>query len=376
MLLEFALTSTTLVYVLLLLYMRSGWSKIPFHKAKTPFTARQRVSIIVAARNEEENIGRLLDCLVAQVYPKELLEIIVVDDHSTDGTADIVRRYSIQGVQLIQLNESQVLNSYKKFAISKAIERSTGDIIVTTDADCRMGEYWLQTILSSFDENQWFMLSSPVQYSEEKTFFERLQTLEFLYLIGLGAAGIGNKKPTTCNGANLAYRKDVFLEMGGFNGIDDLASGDDELLLHKIAEKYADRIGFCKAKEAIVYTDAKPSVSSFYQQRKRWASKSTKYKDKKVVALGVSIWLFNLLLVISFTLSLIKGGGYWSSFVAVFLVKCLFEWLFLLPLTSFANLQPYLRYLPIISFLHPFYLVTVGIMGNIGKYNWKDRAVK
>ena len=95
------------------------------------------------------------------------------------------------------------------------------------------------------------MLSSPVQYSEEKTFFERLQTLEFLYLIGLGAAGIGNKKPTTCNGANLAYRKDVFLEMGGFNGIDDLASGDDELLLHKIAEKYADRIGFCKSKEAI-----------------------------------------------------------------------------------------------------------------------------
>ena len=376
MLLEFALTSTILVYVLLLLYMRSGWSKIPFHKVQTSFVARQKVSIIVAARNEEENIGRLLDCLVAQVYPKELLEIIVVDDHSIDGTADIVCQYKGQGVQLIQLNESQAFNSYKKFAISKAIEKSTGEIIVTTDADCRMGEHWLQTILSSFDDNQWYMLSSPVQYSEEKTFFERLQTLEFLYLIGLGAAGIGNKKPTTCNGANLAYRKDVFLEMGGFNGIDDLASGDDELLLHKIAEKYADRIGFCKSKEAIVYTDAKPSVGSFYQQRKRWASKSTKYKDKKVVTLGVSIWLFNLLLVITFALGLVKGGTYWSSFVAVFLVKCLFEWLFLLPLTKFANLRPYLKYLPIISFLHPFYLVTVGIMGNIGKYNWKDRAVK
>src|SRR5699024_8221604 len=198
--------------------------------------------------------------------------------------------YKGQGVQLIQLNESQAFNSYKKFAISKAIEKSTGEIIVTTDADCRMGEHWLQTILSSFDDNQWYMLSSPVQYSEEKTFFERLQTLEFLYLIGLGAAGIGNKKPTTCNGANLAYRKDVFYEMEGFKGIDELASGDDELLLHKVAVQNADKIYFCKSMDAAVYTDAKPTLSSFLNQRRRWASKSTKYKDKKVVALGVSIW--------------------------------------------------------------------------------------
>src|SRR5690606_17786384 len=132
---------------------------------------------------------------------------------------------------------------------------SSGSVMVTTDADCRMGKDWLKTVVAFFEKKEAYMVSSPVVYSEEKSYFERLQTLEFLYLIGLGAAGIGNGNPTTCNGANLAYRKDVFYEMGGFNGIDNVASGDDELFLHKVAEKYADRIHFCKSREAVVFTD-------------------------------------------------------------------------------------------------------------------------
>src|SRR5690606_15171890 len=124
------------------------------------------------------------------------------------------------------------------------------------------------------------------------------QTLEFLYLVGLGAAGIGNGRPSTCNGANLAYRRDVFYEMGGFSGIDHLASGDDELFLHKVAAVYPEKIGFCKSRDAVVYTDAKRDLRGFINQRRRWASKSTHYKEKSVVALGVSVWLFNALLLL------------------------------------------------------------------------------
>ena len=108
-----------------------------------------------------------------------------------------------------------------------------------------------------------------------------MQTLEFSYLIGIGAAFIGNGRASTCNGANLAYRKDVFYQVGGFTGIDDLASGDDELLLQKVAERFAGRIGFLKHFDAVVYTHAKPTLADFLQQRRRWASKSVKYKDKK-----------------------------------------------------------------------------------------------
>ncbi len=366
----------TLVYTLLVLYMRWGWDRIRW------FSGRQstqqgvaRVSVLIAARNEEENIARTLDCIVAQDFPKDRLEIIVVDDHSTDATAGIVAGFADRGVKLIKLNEGDKLNSYKKLAISRAIAAATGDIMVTTDADCRMGVRWLSTVIACFEQSDAKMLSSPVVYSEEKSYFERLQTLEFLYLIGLGAAGIGNGHPTTCNGANLAYRRDVFYAMGGFNGIDNLASGDDELFLHKVAEQHADKIGFCKSKDAIVYTDAKPSLKAFISQRKRWASKSTKYKDKKVVALGVSIWLFNLALLagaLHFMVDLPKLHG---LFLIAFVLKVAAESIFIYPLCAFADRRKLLVNLPYLSLIHALYLVYIGVAGNVGKYSWKDRKV-
>ncbi len=365
----------TIIYVVLVLYMRNGWMKLPMFHLKS-IMPLSKVTVIIAARNEESNIGNTLDCIVGQEYPKDLLEVIVVDDHSTDRTGEIVRRYADRGVKLITLNEGNKLNSYKKFAINKAIHASSGDIIITTDADCRMGSKWILSIVQYMESQDKLMVSSPVCYDQEQSYFERLQTLEFLYLIGLGAAGIGNGNPTTCNGANLAYRKTLFFEMGGFNGIDELASGDDELLLHKVAEKHADRIGFCKSREAIVYTDAKENLKSFLSQRKRWASKSTKYKDKKVVVLGVCIWLFNL----SFLLSLIflLFGIYDASELVLtsLMMKMLVELAFLYPILTFVNRKELLWNLPLLTVVHSLYFVYIGVVGNVGKYDWKGRTVK
>lgn len=353
--------------------MCKGWSLIPyFNKERKVSTS---VSVIIAARNEEDNIARTIDAILNQNFPKDKLEIIIVDDHSTDKTAEIITSYAARGVKLLQLDVGDALNSYKKYAITKAIEMSSGDVIVSTDADCRMGNNWLKTVISYFEENESDMVSSPVSYSEEKNRFEELQTLEFLYLIGLGAAGIGNQSPTTCNGANLAYRKSLFFELGGFNGIDNLASGDDELFLHKVAEKYPNKIGFCKSREAIVYTDAKPDLKSFISQRKRWASKSTKYKDKKVVALGVSIWLYNLALIVSILAFILLLPQFnWLLLVAVGL-KILVEFIFMIPVTSFIKRTSLLWYVPILSIVHTVYIVYIGVAGNIGKYDWKGRKV-
>lgn len=365
----------TIIYVVLVLYMRNGWMRLPYFQPN-PSYPLAKVTVIIAARNEEANIGRTLDCIVGQEFPRELLEVIVVDDHSTDETGNVVKSYADRGVHLITLNEGNKLNSYKKFAINKAIHASTGEIIVTTDADCRMGPRWLMNVVQYMQSQQKVMVSSPVCYDEEKSYFERLQTLEFLYLIGLGAAGIGNGNPTTCNGANLAYRKDLFFEMGGFNGIDQLASGDDELLLHKVAEKYADKIGFCKSKDAVVYTDAKENLKAFLNQRKRWASKSTKYKDKKVVVLGVCIWLFNLSLLVSVVLLLLGFTEARTLVIESLLMKMLVELAFLYPIVSFVERKSLLWNLPLLTVIHSLYLVYIGIVGNIGKYDWKGRTVK
>ncbi|HLT86007.1 MAG TPA: glycosyltransferase [Sphingobacterium sp.] len=372
--LDVFLVTMTVVYIVLVLYMLRGWIQLryfnPGHTAvHTP------VSVLIAARNEEDNIARTLDCIVNQDFPKELLQIIVVDDHSTDNTAAIVASYASRGVTLLQLNEGDKLNSYKKLAISRAIAQASGEIIVTTDADCRMGTSWLRTVVSYFEETGAYMVSSPVAYSEEKSYFERLQTLEFLYLIGLGAAGIGNKNPTTCNGANLAYRRDLFYEMGGFNGIDNLASGDDELFLHKVAEKYVEKIGFCKSKDAIVYTDAKATLSGFISQRRRWASKSTKYRDKRVVWLGISIWLFNLSLIAGLVQFIVDLPNVNVLFLLAFGMKILAELAFIYPLCGLVNRYSLLVNLFPLSVIHAVYLVYIGVAGNVGKYDWKGRKV-
>ncbi|SKB80324.1 glycosyltransferase [Daejeonella lutea] len=364
----------TLFYVFIILYLYRGWDRIPLFK-KQGVDPKTFVSIIIAARNEEGKIEKTIGDILAQNYPRELFELIIVDDHSTDRTSEIITSFASSGVKLIKLNEAEFLNSYKKKAISEAINFSTGELIITTDADCRMNTTWLRTIVEFYHTGNYNMISSPVTYFEEKNAFEEIQTLEFLFLIGLGAAGIGNRIPATCNGANLAYRRDVFIKLNGFQGIDQLASGDDELFLHKVSSAFPGTIGFCKSPDAIVYTHAKSNLAQFIQQRKRWASKSTKYKNKSVIFLGVAVWLFNLSFIVNFGLGFMHTGFWNIGFIAL-LLKMFVEIIFLFSLCTFLGRRRLLWYVPLSTVLHIIYIVFIGIAGNSGKYNWKGRMVR
>jgi cellulose synthase/poly-beta-1,6-N-acetylglucosamine synthase-like glycosyltransferase len=364
----------TAVYLLLLCYLIRGWARV-----KSPVKVNRqfstKVTILIAARNEEEKIALTIEDILAQDYPKELFDIIIADDHSTDRTAEIITCYADRKVKLLQLHDDKALNSYKKRAIAEAIKLSTGDFMVATDADCRMGPQWLSTIISHYETNDLVMISSPVAYFEEHSLFEYMQSLEFMYLIGVGAAFIGNGKASTCNGANFAYRKDVFNEVGGFKGIDELASGDDELLLQKVAAKYPNRIGFLKSRDAVVYTHAKPNVKEFMQQRRRWASKSTSYKDKKVVAFVVLIWLFNVTMLLNTAL-----GFYDIAFFKLLLVqvalKYAFEFVYLYPITKFFGRIKLISLLILIIPVHVLYMVYIGTIKKSARYNWKGRHVR
>src|SRR6185437_15255679 len=212
-------------------------------------------------------------------------------------------------------------------------------------------------------------------YFEEKSLFERMQTLEFNFLIGIGAAFIGNGRASTCNGANLAYRKDIFYEVGGFAGIDDLASGDDELLLQKVAARFPGRIGFLKHFDAVVLTHAKANLKEFLQQRRRWASKSVKYKDKRVIGLTVGIWLFNVSLIVNALLGF-YDIFFFKVFLLQFVLKYLFEFVFLLPISTFFKRPQLIVLLIIIIPLHVLYFFYIGIIGTTKTYTWKGRVVR
>lgn len=366
----------TLVYFFLIRYFYKGWKSISaFKSEKIQQEYSTSVSVLVPVRNESANILQLIQDLINQDYPKHLFEIVIIDDHSTDNTAELVSHSKSDNVKLIKLSEDKPLNSYKKKAISIAIAQSQAELIITTDGDCRVGSSWISTMVNFYCSQKLKFISAPVCFTNEQSWFEKIQTIEFQYLIGVGAASIQNKIPSTCNGANLAYTRDVFNELGGFDGIDNIASGDDELFLHKVAKAYPHAIGFLKNQRAIVRTHAKSVFKEFVQQRKRWASKSMHYKEKRIVFMVSFIFLFNLSILFNFFMGFFTSCS-WNILVYQVVVKSIIDGIFIYSTLSFFNKKRYFIYLPIVEFFHTFYVILIGIYSNLGgKYEWKGRKV-
>ncbi|MGK2862118.1 MAG: glycosyltransferase, partial [Chitinophagaceae bacterium] len=199
------------------------------------------ISVIIPARNEEENIGILLKALQEQTYPTNHFEIIVINDHSTDKTQEIVSQFP--GVKLLDLKEDAI-NSYKKKAIEIGIAAASGELIVTTDADCVPAPTWLQTIANFKLKTKAGFIVAPVVFDYNSSLVQTFQAVDFMILQGITAAAVYQGMHSMCNGANLAYEKKLIYDVHGCHGIDDIASGDDMLLMHKIAKKYPGRIQY------------------------------------------------------------------------------------------------------------------------------------
>src|SRR5690606_23437866 len=217
-------------------------------------------------------------------------------------------------------------------------------------------------------------VSGPVRYRSGGGLFPRLQALEFLGLVAVGAGAIGAGRPTICNGANVAYRKDVFEALGGFSGIDHLTSGDDELLMQRIHDQTPHRVRFCAAPEAVVETDPAPSLAAFYGQRRRWASKGAHYPNKRLVALFVAIYLFYAgLLGGALLLPFFPAFALWLG--AAFALKVVPEAALLWPAARhFGQARLMGLFLPE-QVLHVPYIVVLAAAGALGNYEWKGRRV-
>lgn len=360
-------------YTLLILFYLRGWRSIPDFIC--PEIIKQvNISVIIAARNEEENIEKLIASLLAQTVDKDSFEIIIVDDHSTDNTATIINKYANTQLHLISLKEDN-LNSNKKKAIEKGIAKATGQLIVCTDADCKVPKNWLKTITAFYTETNSVFIAAPVVFETDKSFLQNFQSLDFMVLQGITGASIHEKFHSMGNGANLAYEKKAFFEVGGFTGIDHIASGDDMLLMHKFAEKYPDRIGYLKAKDAIVTTRPSANWKVFINQRKRWASKINHYKDKKVTAVLALVYFFNLFILVFFIYGFWQPIFWFVSLLFLFF-KFFVEFPFVFLLAGFFNKNSILKYFILFQPVHVLYTVIAGFLGLTGKYEWKSRKIK
>ena len=351
------------------------WNQLPEWFVPKNFIPHTKVSVIIPARNEADNILSCIYSILNQNYPSNLLEIIVIDDFSTDNTAELVRSLNQVNVKLIQLKDVIVdenLTSYKKKALEIAISKSNGDFILTTDADCITPSDWLVLMTSFYEEHQYKFIAAPVIFYNESSLFQRFQSLDFMGMMGVSGAGVQGQFMNMCNGANLGYEKEAFYQVGGFTGIDHLASGDDMLLMQKMSAQFPNGVGYLKNKNA-VKTKAKSTFLGFYNQRIRWASKSGVYPEKKItLILGVVfLWSWYLFLGLPILYFFPNGILWYSGF---FLTKLIADFIFLKKMSLYFEKQA-LMYSFFPSFiLHLIYIIIIGTLSQLTKeYEWKGR---
>ncbi|HEY5464331.1 MAG TPA: glycosyltransferase [Hanamia sp.] len=376
-----------LPYVVLILYYRTSWLGIPdfIPSRRIPESELPFVSIIIAARNEEQNIGNCIQSIINQTYPQNKWEVIVTDDHSTDKTVAIINSYkkeNIRAINLADFTKNKILNSYKKKSIETAIQFAKGELIVTTDADCVASAKWIETLVVFYKEKKLVFVALPVVFQNPlsqdsffKSFFNTFQSLDFMTLQGITGASVFKKFHSMCNGANLAYEKKVFYEVNGFEGIDEIASGDDMLLMHKIQEVYPEKIMFLKSTDVIVQTKPAETLKDFMNQRIRWASKADKYTDKKITAVLFLVYLLNVWIFILGVSSFFFIKPFFIFLIAI-IIKTIAEIFFLYPVAKFFGKQKLLWWFVPAQPFHIIYTLVAGWLGKFGSYRWKGRTVK
>ena len=332
-------------------------------------------SIVVPFRNEENDFLNLLQSISELEYPKNLYEIIVINDNSDDKSVLIFNKWNSENsmIQSRLLENNRVSNSPKKDAIATAISQVKKEWIITTDADCVVGKNWLLAFDNFIQNNDSEMVVGSVSISNDKGFLNYFQFVDMLSLQGTTIGSFGLKKPFMCNGANFAYTKNLFLELNGFDGNDKIASGDDVFLLQKVIKFHPEKVGYLKNRDSIVFTKPEENWSKLFFQRVRWASKTGSYNGFFGKFLAVIVFITNLLFLLGL------GFGVWSFGFWVmgfgFLIKLLVDLILINKINQFIGSRKFI--FPLIeSLFYPFFCVSVAIYSFFGEFDWKGRNFK
>ncbi len=353
--------------------------------ARAPLAAHElpRVTVVVPARDEQDTIGPCVDSILAADYPADRLQVIVVDDDSSDATPDVVAARAaadpLDRLTLVRIPENRRRDrAHKKRAIEKAVVHATGDIILTTDADCTVPPGWIRAMMAPFRDPRIAFVSGPVRYrlGEHPSLFIRAQALDFFGLMAIGAGGIGIGKPNLANGANVAYRRATFERLGGFSGIDHVTSGDDELLMQKMAygDEGPDAVCFCADASAVVLTAPAPTVRALVHQRKRWASKSTNYPpalQRTILATGTFLAATAVA-----TAALPVAPGTWRFAATAYALKAAAELPLLVPAARRFGHTRVLWAYPVHLVVHAPLTLLAAALGPLGSFEWKGRQLE
>ncbi|HNX67560.1 MAG TPA: glycosyltransferase [Bacteroidales bacterium] len=257
-------------------------------RAKTTF-----ISVVVACKNEANNIIHLLDSLVKQDYPSENFEVIIVDDNSTDQTAGVTDEFIRHHPGNIRLIVN--CSDGKKSAILNGVKESAGELIIVTDADCIVSPGWISSYEWLYLKESPDMIAGRVICNNGEGFASAFGKYEFAALQGVTEALTIAGNPVMCNGANMAFARDKYLAHADRLRM-EISSGDDVFLLHAI-KKAGGKICWNGAAEAAVRTDGATTLAGLLRQRARWASKATHYTDAATILTAITVFAANVALL-------------------------------------------------------------------------------
>jgi len=361
------------IYVVLILDLFVGFKKVPgfsVHNKK----AEIYFSLIIPFRNEAENLPGLLKSIQLLDYPKEMFEVIMVNDDSSDHYKEIISAFQ-QKLNIILIDNKRKSQSPKKDAIETAIKKAKYKWIITTDADCIVPEQWLLNFNSFILAEQPEMIVAPVAYKTDKSFLQEFQNLDFLSLQGSTIGAFGINKAFMCNGANLCYRKEAFYAVEGYSGNESIAGGDDIFLMEKMLKAFPGKVKYLKSKEALVFTRPQPDFISLKNQRIRWAAKTGSYTNIFGKAVGMIVFTANLYLIILFFLATFHQIS-WQHFGIAFLIKFNVDFALLYRTAGFFDQQESLSRFLTSSALYPLFVVYIAVLSFFKKFRWKGREFK
>jgi len=337
---------------------------------------KQSVSVIIAARNESKNIGKCVNAILSQSYPSELFEVIVINDRSTDETADIVKKISETDsrVKLLNVDKVPIGIHPKKHALTIGVEEAVGDLIFETDADVTVGNNWIESTVEKFTSDVGLVVGVATIISNPDSALENFQAVDFLLLVASAQGSLGHGNPMGGTGQNLAYRKSIFSEVGGLVINSKRYVSNDILFITKVSKTKWNIVGNLNPSSA-VSTLPLMDWKQFISQRTRWASNAywKGLKPLLVLMLGVN-YLMNLLVGAGIFYMAINLLYYFPVLILI-IYKFFTELLFY----KIASHKMGKRFF-ILSFVGWFirvtpYVLFIAVLGGLGMFKWKGYKV-
>jgi len=370
------LMAATLIYAGLLLHMRGMLRQNSPGESLSPHD--MAVTVIVAARNEENNLPQLFRHLEQQkLSPSLPVEFILVNDRSTDGTGRLLEEQAARDPRFRYIHIHDRLPGFapKKRAIDTAVRAARGQYILLTDADGRPGPLWIVTLMAYFERGADMLLGyAPYSIDPGHRFVQGLVALEYFSVAAVAAATTFMRFPVTCVGTNMAYRRQLFLDVDGFGPHKHILSGDDDLFLTHVREQKKYDIRYACDSRAHVFNAPPKTLRQYIHQRLRYASKGFKYPLKVVLALSAYV-LYNAALLWAL-IAVVVSPSLGAAVLFIFALKVIPEFLFLNKAARIMGERRVLRWFLPAAALHIFYILFFGILGQFNLFRWKEEKIQ